>query len=882
MQSIGDIIQAIARQRGRGEHGPLLMLRSLDAVAGERVSHLPIDPQLAQAWLAYSGEPFRPHQAQALAALRRGDPVALQASSADVAATVELLTRAILAEDHDTAALLIVANESDGQALQAAFDTANQALPRQLHMSTTSVGAPRVDPFARLVITTPESLHARLLRHHERGWSRLWNALRLIAIPDAHRYAGIAGAHLDDLLLRVQRVATAHGAIPAFLATILELADPAPALAVLLGHSWRIVRADDGPRPATIVAAWQGGATRLRETIDLVTAMQRQSYRIHVACSVMERAVLMPAIGDLAGVTVGPEARQAQILVCAGFPGSISALKRLLASGYQAVIVVLGEVPHEQALARHVSTLVSGPLSAWPTPPANAYAMAQHVLCAANELPLSTVEIDAWGCAEIVERMAASRQLTALPDNDICWIPAGEGDPYAEFSMLAASGDAIVARSEQPRIHALLDPTLYERWAFTGASLPPGVGGLRVVTRDEESGAISLRLETSSRRTFPLRRGDVTIREVREERSLASERRVAWGRVVVQETIYAYRESAPGAAVADVALRAPLESRWIAPACWFDLPTGLQVLGQFVGWCLAAALPLRVLASFTDVAPFYDHERRRLFFVDAQPGGNGLARWIYQHAEELLPVAYDVALACRVDPLLEPLSRIDQDWLLALLGRTALESSQARDETLLQPSVRDRSPEGAHAEQRGAPVAREERRAQRREERRSRDQGSGTAPAATDRSPAGQESLPFRDVQETPLSGAERQGAPPAYGGTTPANASPPGSTDEDGMPDAAALIARLRRQRAQRDQQTRATPAAPSGAPDVEPRFASGERIFCLPYGDGEIIASRIEGGREILTVRFPDHGDLTIDPAVSLVRKLDAPQADDGDRSG
>ena len=43
--------------------------------------------------------------------------------------------------------------------------------------------------------------------------------------------------------------------------------------------------------------------------------------------------------------------------------------------------------------------------------------------------------------------------------------------------------------------------------------------------------------------------------------------------------------------------------------------------------------------------------------------------WVFANAEELLPLAYDVALACRNDPLLEPLSRVDMDWLLLLLGR---------------------------------------------------------------------------------------------------------------------------------------------------------------------------------------------------------------------
>ena len=44
-------------------------------------------------------------------------------------------------------------------------------------------------------------------------------------------------------------------------------------------------------------------------------------------------------------------------------------------------------------------------------------------------------------------------------------------------------------------------------------------------------------------------------------------------------------------------------------------------------------------------------------------------------------------------------------------------------------------------------------------------------------------------------------------------------------------------------------------------------------------MCASRIEDGQELLTVNFPAYGDLTIDPAKSLVRKLDnaTPEEDD-----
>ncbi|MFL5800698.1 MAG: helicase, partial [Roseiflexaceae bacterium] len=680
MPDISEIIQAVARQRGRGDAGPLLMLRQLDGAPGERISHLPVEGELAQAWVALTSEPFRPHQAQALTALRRGEPVALAAASADVAMTAFLLLYAVLLAEPQAAALLLAPDEPAARAARADLARLNEQLPQNLRMPLASPEHDRrLDHYARVVIATPEALHGRLLRHHDRAWRLFWPRLRLLLLPDLQRYAGVAGAHLTDLLLRAQRVGAAHSGNQylSILATMTLCADPGPALKALLGQPWRVIAADDGPAETTTLAVWRGAGNRLREAAELATAIHRHGYRVHIACGPLESALLAPIVGDVEGITWGPVAPVAHALIAAGYPGSLSALRRTLRAGHQAVVLALGDLPHEHALARQPETLLAGPPSSWPAPAPNAYVTAQHVLCAASELPLTEEEVAAWGAQDIVARLVAQGHLVDLPDPEVAWKPTSTaGEPYAEFSMLAASGGAITAWIEQGQLAGALDPTGFERWTFPGAALPPGAGGFRVLMRDDESGSVTLRPESNGRRTYPLRRCQVAVREEREARALTGGRQLSWGRVVVDEQIYGYREASASAAPADMALQPALTARWIAPACWFDVGIGdhggpaAQVLGQFAGWSLAAALPLRTLASLTDIVPCYDHEARRLYLVDAQPGGSGLAAWIYAHAEELLPLAYDVALACRGDPLLEPLSRTDQDWLLALLGRS--------------------------------------------------------------------------------------------------------------------------------------------------------------------------------------------------------------------
>lgn len=977
MEQFIDIIPTIARQRGRGDTSPLLLLRQLDGAPGERISHLPVDSELEQAWVALTGEPFRPHQAQALTAFRRGEPVALLAADPNVVMTAYLLLYATLPPAPETMALVLVPDDAAAQAVRARLEQINQDLPRALNLAVTLVEAERrPDYYARIVIATTATLHSRLLRHHDRAWQLFWSRLRMVVLPDLQRYAGVAGAHLSCLLPRLQRIAAAHagGHTPNLVGTLFDIAEAEPALLALLGQPWRVVAADDGQQAATTFAVWRGANSHLREAAEVAATIRKYGYQVHIACGRIECASLAPFVGDLPGVTFGPEAPAGvQALITVGFPGSHSALRRMLRSGYQAVVLIFGDLPHEQALARHVDSLLSDPSTRWPPAPLNAYVAAQHILCAATEQPLTEAEVEAWGTREIVNWLAGHGQLVDLPDDEAAWKPThAADDPYAEFSLLASSGGAIVARGDSGPLIALLDPTNFERWTFPGAALPPGAGGFRVMARDEDAGSITLRHESNGRRTYPLRRCEVTLREERETRALSGGRQIGWGRVFVSEEIYGYRESAAANPPVDLALKPALTARWTATACWFTLAIDVQAPGQLIGWCLAAALPLRALASFTDIVPCYDHETRRLYLVDAQPGGSGLAAWIYTQAEELLPLAYDVALACRSDALLEPLSRADMDWLLAILGgrpggMLAVERPQPTAPAWVQArptpapsrqspvvSRRDRNegeralPPPSAADERPAPL----RSAPIKPVSAAREQPADTKGAASNPPPPVHQpppaansaaawldepmTPPQRQTPHTerraehpkrhavpprpaaqPQPRADNQAPPPgeqARSSTTPADrrkppaihphqanlpgveppqpqntAGRPGSAapPDDEQPNAAALIERLRRQRRQReanqppparhDDRHANAPSLRSPQPG-EPRFKAGERIFCLPYGDGVVRTSRIEDGRELLTVAFPDHGELTINPAVSLVRKLeDAPPPDD-----
>lgn len=92
-------------------------------------------------------------------------------------------------------------------------------------------------------------------------------------------------------------------------------------------------------------------------------------------------------------------------------------------------------------------------------------------------------------------------------------------------------------------------------------------------------------------------------------------------------------------------------------------------------------------------------------------------------------------------------------------------------------------------------------------------------------------------------------------------------------------MIARMRQLRQQRTQKPDAAPPAhTTRAPlDGEARFKAGDSVVCMPYGNGVVQASWIEDGQEMLEVAFPDYGELTIDPAVNVVRMVETPSEEE-----
>ncbi len=858
MNDLIDILRKLASHTGRSP-SPLIALQAFPASVGVRISHLAVDQALQEAWVRVIGTSFFQAQSIALAALRRRAPFAITGSGMLSRASLHLLMLDFLRNEPSATALLVVSDPA--QALlheREAMAMVEHCRP-VITIAATGGDRRRLAPTARLVITTLPELHSHLLRFHDRAWRFFWQQLHLIAVADLHVYHGIAAGHLMMTLLRAARL-TPH---PLLLGgSLVPVAGAETALRLLSGREWRLSAAEDLPRSPTTLALWQSSGERQRDLATLTEAFLNAGASVHLLTTPFEVGILRPMFLQ-ERISVGVQPLPAHVQIVTGADVGAATLQAALNSGAALVILLLGRGMAEPALQRlAVTDLTTWPLlrpPIWPTVTINPFVVALHLVCAASEQPLREDEIRQWQLEPIVDRLTAQGSLCRLPDTPPVWLPTTQSDPYIPLELYAAGMEPLKLLDAQGQQYGTVDPSLANRWAHPMAALPPLRGGLQVISLDEEQGTLQLTGQ-DGRRSLPLRRCQVQILEEwaqRELRRTGAGRglKLSWGRVLVEEQTYAYREQIGRSPAQERTLPEPLSQQWRSLAVWVHLSRPLQVVGQQIGWSCAAAIALTTLARLEDCVPAYDPETQRLYFIDSQPNGNGLAEWLYDQIEAILPLAYDVALNQRSDPLFEVLARTDMDWLLAVLGG---ETDVAVAMPVVSSTSRPRPETTVRAVEPSAPIP--------------------TPPAQTSTPPEPPSEQPPSNKQPLELQPDRyyrstrrnsRQLPPERQGSSAPPE--PPSSTPSpEPLPDPEAILARLRQRRAHTLASSPDRLTRPPQVATGESRFQPGDRIICLPYGAGRVRASMMSEGREILLVEFDEHGELQIDPSINVVRRL------------
>jgi DEAD/DEAH box helicase domain-containing protein len=353
----------------------------------------------------------------------------------------------------------------------------------QVRAATLDGDTPRDDRdwvrrHANFVLTNPDMLHHNLLPQHAR-WSPFLRRLRYVVIDECHRYRGVFGSHVAQIIRRLRRLCAKYGSDPVFVLASATASDPGATARRLTGLDVEEIVDDASPHGRTAFALWEPPLTDLRgergapvrrtataETADLLADLVIEGVRTltfvrsrrgaeGVALSARralteagadslsgriaayragyladDRRALEAALnsGELLGVAstnaleLGVDVTGLDAVLITGWPGTRASLWQQAGRAGRAgqgalAVLVARDDPLDTYLVHHPETLFGRPVEATVLDPDNPYVVSPHLCAAAAELPLTEADTELFGpsTAELLPDLVRRGMLRHRP-----------------------------------------------------------------------------------------------------------------------------------------------------------------------------------------------------------------------------------------------------------------------------------------------------------------------------------------------------------------------------------------------------------------------------------------------------------------------------------
>jgi DEAD/DEAH box helicase domain-containing protein len=367
---------------------------------------------------------------------------------------------------------------------------------------------------AHVVLSNPDMLHAGILPHHPR-WAKLFENLKFIVVDELHAYRGVFGSHLANIFRRLQRVCRHYGSDPQFICSSATIANPRDLAERLTGRPFALVDRSGAPRGEKVflfvnppIVNQQLGIRRsyLGETRRVALEFLRRSLQVIVfAQSRLATEILTTYLkGDFKGppgstdvirgyrggylplrrreieqglrdgsvrgvvstsaLELGIDIGALDAAVLAGYPGTIAATwQRAGRAGRRstrsAAVLVASSAPLDQFIVRHPSYFFESSPEHALINPDNLHVLADHIKCAAFELPFRDDE--AFGTEDLQALLGVFEEARLVHHADGQWNWTSESYPADAVSLRSVTSDnfVVVDETHGPRIIGEVDFT---------------------------------------------------------------------------------------------------------------------------------------------------------------------------------------------------------------------------------------------------------------------------------------------------------------------------------------------------------------------------------------------------------------------------------------
>jgi DEAD/DEAH box helicase domain-containing protein len=364
---------------------------------------------------------------------------------------------------------------------------------------------------AGILITNPDMLQSGILPFHT-GWRELFSRLEYVIVDEIHTYRGVFGSHVANVLRRLQRICRFYGSNPRFICCSATIANPLEHAERLVERPFTLIdeSANGAPRGqkhfilynpplideglgmrrSAVLTARDAAAAflahgvqtvifgRTRQTVELLLGYLRDEMagRGQAETAVagyrggylpLERREIEAGLrrGAVQGVVatnaleLGIDVGELDAAVLTGFPGSIASTWQQAGRAgrrteQSAVVLVAAAGPLDQYICTHPRFLFGGSPEHALVNPDNPRIMANHLLCAAYELPFQVGEV--YGqlgvVDELLEGLAEAGALHRTR-GQYHWL--GDGLPAHQFSLRTGGSDTVVvqdASGSQPLV----------------------------------------------------------------------------------------------------------------------------------------------------------------------------------------------------------------------------------------------------------------------------------------------------------------------------------------------------------------------------------------------------------------------------------------------